>query len=391
MYRNRNNSYRRGRNNFSRNRSKKRDFIDIEKFISQKSDNSEKKDFISKNKFSDFNISERIKLNLKNKGYINPTQIQDECINPILNTKDVVGLAQTGTGKTAAFLIPLIDKAFRDNNKSIIITPTRELALQINTEFRSISEGMNLYSCICIGGVNIQKQIQRLKNKNDFIIGTPGRLKDLYKRGLLDMNNFNTVVLDEVDTMLDMGFLEDIRFLISKISSHKQSLFFSATLPNKAKEVLKSFVNDPIFVSVDKRDPSENVSQDIIKVNKDQNKIEILHDLLIKDEFKKVLIFIKTKRDTEKLSDTLNKRGFRVQSIHGDKSQYKREKALAQFKENKVQILVATDVASRGLDISDITHVINFDLPSNYEDYIHRIGRTGRGNKMGKALTFIST
>ncbi len=378
---------------YSRNRRrfKSKEVVDVSRYISKNVETVVETKYTPQYKFEDFNIDSNLKRNILNKKYINPTEIQDKSIPFILEGKDLIGLANTGTGKTIAFLIPLLDKVIKDKNqKVLIITPTRELATQINTELRSLSAGLGIYSTLCIGGVSIGKQIFELKRTVHFLIGTPGRLKDLYQRKVLRLEVFNNIVLDEVDTMLDMGFIDDIKFLSSKINTQRQTLFFSATMNDNARNISQLFLKDPITVSLyTKSVASKNVEQDIVKVKRSENKIDILHNLLIQQDFKKVLIFVKTKHNTENISDTLNKRGFNVQSIHGDKSQAKRNKALSLFRENKINILVATDVASRGLDIMDITHVINYDLPENYEDYIHRIGRTGRAEKKGKALTFI--
>lgn len=232
-------------------------------------------------------------------------------------------------------------------------------------------------------------QIRRLRQDPHFIIGTPGRLKDLVERKHLDLSSFNNVVLDEVDRMLDMGFIHDMKFLLALLKEPRQTLFFSATLPKEIAELAKKFLKDPITVRIESRATAENVEQNVINVRKKDQKVDILHDLLLKEDFQKVLIFCRTKRGTERLSKTLLESGFKSDSIHGDKSQSQRERALRRFEENALQVLVATDVAARGLDIDDVTHVINFDVPETYEDYIHRIGRTGRGGKTGNALTFI--
>jgi superfamily II DNA/RNA helicase len=386
------------RKSFNNNRNSRygnnKSRIDISRYVYEVSkviENTENNTV--KSNFSDFNLEQSLIRNIESKGYIHPTSIQTESLKHIIDAEDVVGLAQTGTGKTGAFLIPLINKVIRDRSqKVIIIVPTRELAIQINSELYSFTRGLNINSAVCIGGVDIRRQIYDIRKNIDFLIGTVGRIQDLSKRGIIRFENFNNVVLDEVDTMLDMGFVDDIKFIVGRLPKKRQSLFFSATINKLAEDIIHTFLDNPITISVgETKDPSKNVNQDIIKFSKNnnENKIEVLHELLTKEGFRKVLIFSKTKRDTEFLSDTLNKRGFNVQYIHGDKSQSKREKALALFKQNKINILVATDIASRGLDISDITHVINYDLPENYQDYIHRIGRTGRGEKIGNAITFI--
>ena len=323
-------------------------------------------------------------------GFTTPTPIQDQAMPYILDGKDVIGLANTGTGKTGAFIVPLIDKVYKDRKqKVLIVTPTRELASQIDAEFREFSKGMQMFSTQIIGGANMGKQLSSLYRNPNFIIGTPGRLNDLIRRGKLKLSGFQNIVLDEVDRMLDMGFIEDIQKILSFLPDTRQSLFFSATISPRISNLIKNFLDNPITVTVKSAVTAENIEQDIIKVARDQNKLEVLHELLIKEEFDKVLIFGKTKRGVDSLSNELASRGFKATSIHGDKPQNKRERALRQFKQDELNILVATDVAARGLDIDNVSHVINYDLPENYDDYVHRIGRTGRANKRGIALTFV--
>ena len=305
--------------------------------------------------------------------------------------KDVVGVANTGTGKTAAFLIPLINKVYLANNndKVLIVVPTRELAIQIDSEFRSLVKGLQMFSVCTVGGMSISRQISELRLRNHFIIGTPGRLKDLIERKMIRLNEFKTIVLDEADRMLDMGFIHDMRFVMAGMPRERHTLFFSATISTEIERLISEFLKSPVRISVKTRDTATNVDQDVVKVGGGKNKIEVLHELLIQKEFNKVLVFGRTKHGVEKLSKALADRGFKADSIHGDKNHSGRQRALTAFKNNRVQVLVATDVAARGLDIPDVSHVINFDLPNTYEDYVHRIGRTGRGDKMGKALTFI--
>jgi superfamily II DNA/RNA helicase len=342
-----------------------------------------------KNDFAAFPIAEQIKLNIKTKGYLIPTPIQDKVIPLIINGQDVVGVANTGTGKTAAFLIPLINKVFKNRNeKVLIITPTRELAAQIETEFIALARNLNMYSVLCIGGVNMARQIQRLRLRSNFVIGTPGRLKDLEQRRVLKLRSFTTIVLDEVDRMLDMGFIQDVQYLISFLPDRRQSLFFSATIEGKVREVMTGFLRNPVIVSVKTRDMLDNVKHEIVKLA-GRNKIDVLHDLLIKPGFDKVLVFGRTKWSMEKLARTLIDKGFKATAIHSNKTQSQRQKALTQFKNGAVRILLATDVAQRGLDIDNVTHVINFDLPETQTDYIHRIGRTGRVDKKGVAISLV--
>lgn len=341
--------------------------------------------------FDIFNLNGILKQNIVNHGYITPTPVQSQAIEPILEGRDVIGLASTGTGKTAAFLIPLINKIYLDRNqKALVIVPTRELALQINEEFRDLSRNMNLYSAFIIGGTNMYRQISDLRRNPHFVIATPGRLKDLIERKAIYLEDYSHIVLDEVDLMVDIGFINDIKFFVSLMPKVRQSLFFSATISYKIQDILRSFVNNPVTISVKKQDTSENVEQDIVRVASTERKLDQLHDLLIKDGFDKVLIFGKTKHGIEKLNKELEFRGFKVGAIHGNKRQSQRQRVLQSFKQNEIQILLATDVASRGLDIDNVTHVINYDLPQTYDDYIHRIGRTGRAGKTGFALTFVN-
>lgn len=365
--------------------------IDISKFINKAVETEVSAPFVPLHLFRDFNIKEDIKKNILAKGYEAPTPIQDKIIPHILSGSDVVGIANTGTGKTGAFLIPLINKVLLNHKENVlIVAPTRELAIQINQEFKDFSRYLKLFSVCCVGGAHIGRQISELKRPHRFIIGTPGRIKDLNKRKLIDFSKFNTVVLDEADRMLDMGFIEDMRFMMSRLPKERHTLFFSATLSKEIEGLIKEFLREPIMVSVKTRDTANNVDQDIIRLKHGEDKLEALYNLLTKPEFHKVLIFGKTKHGVEKLYATLAKKGLSVESIHGDKNHSKRQRALGLFKDNRAKILVATDVAARGLDIDGISHVINYDIPATYEDYVHRIGRTGRGNKKGKALTFVN-
>ncbi|PIR39065.1 MAG: hypothetical protein COV34_00005, partial [Candidatus Zambryskibacteria bacterium CG10_big_fil_rev_8_21_14_0_10_42_12] len=305
--------------------------------------------------------------------------------------QDVVGIANTGTGKTAAFLIPLIQKILTNRTERVmIIAPTRELAVQIKEETDDLSSHLGIQSLLCIGGVSKSPQTYGLRKNPNIVIGTPGRLIDLQKLGYLSFKLYESIVLDEVDRMLDMGFIKDIKYIISQLPEKRQSLFFSATLPREIQSVMNTFLKNPVTVSVKTRETSKNVDQDVIHTN-GKEKIEILHELLLQEEFSKVLVFGRTKWGMEKLSKNLAGRGFRVAAIHGNKNQSQRQRAIIDFKEHKVQVLLATDIASRGLDIPDVTHVINYDIPGSYEDYVHRIGRTGRAEKTGKALTFIDS
>ena len=364
-------------------------FSDVSKFVNKAVITEETTHFKPEHNFTDFKIDEKIKVNILQKGYNAPTPIQDRVIPHILANQDVVGIANTGTGKTAAFLIPLIDKVMKNRaEKILIMVPTRELATQIDDEFRAFSKMLTMFSVCCVGGAPIGRQLANLRRTNNFIIGTPGRLKDLEERKALNLSQFKTVVLDEADRMLDMGFIHDMKYMISKMPAERQTLFFSATMSGDIQALVKTFLKNPVSVSVKTGDTAKSVDQDVVRVGP-RNKLDVLQDLLKQTDFSRVLIFGKTKHGVERLKDALVQRGFKSESIHGNKNQSKRQRALDLFKSNHLQVLVATDVAARGIDVSDISHVINYDLPATYEDYIHRIGRTGRAGKKGKAITFI--
>lgn len=345
--------------------------------------------FTPKHKFSDFLIEDSIKENIAAKGYQLPTPIQDQAIPVLLEGKDVIATANTGTGKTAAFLIPLIHNVITGKTKRVlVIAPTRELAGQIQAEFKSFATHTGIFSVLCIGGVSLVPQSRDIQQDPEFVIGTPGRLLDLEKNGVLNFSKYTSIVLDEVDTMLDMGFINDVKHIISRLPAQRHSLFFSATIPQSLQGIMQSFLRNPVSISVKSRQSSENVNQDIVTVGK-HSKIELLHDLLIKPGCAKTIIFVRTKWSADKLAKALKERGFTVAAIHGDKSQGQRNRALSDFKAGKITVLIATDVVARGIDIDDVSHVINYDLPQTHEDYIHRIGRTGRAGKLGQALTFI--
>lgn len=347
-------------------------------------------EYVAKNQFVDFKMEESLKRNILERGYKTPTPIQDQTIPAILEGHDLIGIANTGTGKTAAFLIPLINKILKDRNqKVLIVAPTRELASQIKDELFLFTKNMNIYSALCIGGSRMGKQIQDLRRNPNFVIGTPGRLKDMINNRFLNLSYFGSVVLDEADLMVDMGFINDVRYMIAMLPPNRQSLFFSATIDGKVNEILQRFVKNPVTVSVKTRDTAANVEQAVVKVIDREKKVEQLHQMLIQKDFEKVLIFGRTKHGVQKLSDRLVERGFKADAIHGNKNQSQRLRTLDRFKRSEIQVLIATDVAARGLDIPNVSHVINYDLPESYENYIHRIGRTGRADKKGVALTFI--
>jgi len=363
--------------------------INESRFINKATPTVELEPYVAGNSFADFEVSTELKNNINLKSYTIPTPIQDQSILHILEGRDVIGVANTGTGKTAAFLIPLIDKVFKNRNERVLIViPTRELATQIEEELRDLARGMQIYSALVIGGASMKVQKDQLRRNPNFIIATPGRLKALINDRFLNLSNVTNIVLDEVDRMVDIGFIHDIKFIVSHLPKKRQSLFFSATVSGKVKEILNMFVSNPVTISVKQQETPSTVDQDIVRVN-GREKIDVLHDLLISDGFSKVMLFGRTKWGVQKLANKLSERGFKVAAIHGNKSQGQRQKALTSFKNNEIQVLLATDVASRGLDIEGVSHVINYEVPESYDDYVHRIGRTGRANAQGKALTFI--
>lgn len=379
-----------GRPSFNAKRGFKKDYIDEKLFINKQVAVSEAAEYVAKHAFTDFGIAEMLSANLTAKGLAKPSAIQDQAIPVILEGKDVIGIASTGTGKTAAFLIPLINKLVADgNHKLMILTPTRELAMQVEAEFVAFTRGMKLFSVSCVGGAPIMRQMKELELGVHAVIGTPGRVKDLIERGKIKMEYFESIVLDEADRMLDMGFIDDMRFILANMPKTKQGLFFSATFSPEIKRLCTDFLNDPVTISIKSRDTASSVMQDVVRASGDAEKIEALHEILTKPEYSKVLIFREMKRHVDGLADELTKRGFKALALHGDMHNRERERAVKALASGKVQVVIATDVAARGLDINDISLVVNYDIPNNYDTYVHRIGRTGRGTKLGHALTFV--
>lgn len=378
------------RPNSGRSRGPAKRDIHVSKFINKAID-FEAEVYQPEHKFTDFPFSAELQRNIASKGYVDPSPIQDQTIPHIIAGKDVIGLANTGTGKTAAFLLPIIEQQMHVSERPsvLIIAPTRELAQQIDEEFRSFARGLNLFSAIVVGGANIERQIRDLRRRPNFVIGTPGRMKDLIERRELRLDNMSTLILDEADRMLDMGFLPDIRRIVNAMPRQRQTLFFSATITPEIQRIVQEFLSDPIQISVKTSETSDHVEQDIIEFRDKAHKIDILTQMLNKVEYDKVLVFGETKFGVQRLSELLNKSGIPSEAIHGNKSQSQRQRALRAFKDKHVKVLVATDVAARGLDIPNVSHVINFDTPQTYEDYIHRIGRTGRAGAGGQAHTFV--
>jgi superfamily II DNA/RNA helicase len=390
----RQNSYGNRRYSRSRNRGGRSGFktntISVDKLIAKAVDSKPVNMFVDDYQYSQFDITKILKRNAYNKGYSNPTKIQFEAIPLIIQGKDILGLAQTGSGKTAAFLIPMINKVVRDNtNKCLIVVPTRELAMQIQDEFKDLSKDTGVKSVLIMGGNSMRTQIGILKRDPHFIISTPGRLKDLTDRGEINLGAINNVILDEVDRMLDMGFIDDIRYIVDRLNKDRQSLFFSATMNKKSEEIANTLLRDPVKIITEVQAPGKNVDQDVVRLERGQNKMDVLIELLKHKELEKVLIFTATKRQADNLCRKLQDNRIYVEALHGDKRQSQRSRIIDKFKSGNIDVLIATDVASRGLDVNNITHVINYDMPGSYDDYIHRIGRTGRAGKKGFALTFV--
>ena len=364
---------------------------DISKFINiPVEDPAGEEKYVSDHTFATFGLNEKLVANITSKGYVHPTPIQDKAIPVVMQGKDIVGIANTGTGKTAAFLLPIIHKILTEpETKALIIAPTRELASQINKEFTSFTQKMGLWSVCCVGGEWARKQTAELRLRHHVVVGTPGRIIDLAEKGVLKLEKMSIIVLDEADRMLDMGFIDDMRKIMTMMPKPRQTLLFSATLSREIEGIIHQFLTNPVSVSVKVRETSKNVHQDVVRVPFNVSKVDVLCDLLAKPEFSRVLIFVETKIGVDRLATELKARGIAAELIHGDREHRERKRSLMNFKEGKVKVLVATDVAARGLDIDDITHVINYDMPLHYEDYVHRIGRTGRGSKKGKALTFV--
>lgn len=348
--------------------------------------------FVPAKPYAEMNLHANLKANLFEKGFTHPTQIQEETIEPLIDGRNLMGIANTGTGKTGSFLIPIIEQLLHDKRsvQALVVVPTRELALQVTEEFRALAAGLGLYTTSLIGGTNINTDIKNLRRYHHVIVGTPGRLLDLANRKALSFQKINTLVLDEFDRMLDMGFVNDIKRIVAAMPRRQQTMLFSATVEPSQKRMIDELMDDPVEVRVSSgKTTNEQIDQDVIYVNEGDDKYKMLADLLAADEFERVLLFIETKRFADRISRKLSKSGILADVIHGDKSQNYRNKALSKFKKGQINVLVATDVAARGIDVDDVTHVINYALPLSYDTYVHRIGRTGRAGKQGKAFTFV--
>lgn len=365
--------------------------IDPARFINEVVVRKEEEKYVPKHRFADFGFNETILENLNDRGYRTPTPIQDQTITPILEGRDLIGLANTGTGKTAAFVLPMVERlsAASEPERVLILAPTRELAGQIDEELKAFAAGQPVTSALLIGGVPIWKQRNALRSWPQVLIATPGRLLDLIGQKELSLSDVSVFILDEMDRMLDMGFIRDIEKIIGHLPDQKQTLCFSATITKDIEKLLTDLLHDPVQVSVVRRETAEHIRQDVIPADSKEEKIAVLKRILKAEDATRVLVFGRTKWGVQKLARQLEREGIPSEAIHGNKTQPQRERALEAFKKGEVLALVATDVAARGLDIDDVSHVINFDQPATYDDYVHRIGRTGRAGKQGHALTFV--
>lgn len=375
----------------SKRPKRKSSIVDTDQLI-RRATNREEVVYEANRSFEDMPIDGRLKRNLAKKGFVMPSQIQDESLDLLKSGRNLIGIANTGTGKTAAFLVPIIEGLLkqREQQTALVIVPTRELALQVEKEFISLTTGLGLYASSYIGGTSVNKDLGKLKRKSHVIIGTPGRLIDLINQKALRLNRIPILVLDEFDRMLDMGFVRDIKRIVEGMTSRRQTMLFSATIDESQKTLISTLVKDPVEIKVNSgTSSSDKVDQDIIKVPADANKFKMLTDLISGTGFDKVLVFAETKGWVDRVTKKLNQVGIIADQIHGNKSQNYRNNALAKFKKGSIQVLVATDVAARGIDVTGVTHVINYQLPMSLDSYIHRIGRTGRAGKTGKAFTFV--
>ena len=346
--------------------------------------------------FENLNLIEPIRKALHTEGYVQPTPIQAQSIPVILQGKDLLGCAQTGTGKTAAFAIPILQILHGNQSagnerrviKSLILTPTRELAVQTGESFTAYGKHTGLRHAVIYGGVSQNAQTQALRSGVDILIATPGRLLDLMNQRFVNLNHVEMFVLDEADRMLDMGFINDIRKIIIKLPAEKQTLFFAATMPLEIRNLAHSILNDPEQVAVTPVSSTVDAIQQSVYYVQKSDKRSLLKHLLQSDEINSVLIFTRTKHGADKVTRDLNQSGIPAEAIHGNKSQNARQRAMNNFKKKRTRVLVATDIAARGIDVDNLSHVINYELPNEPETYVHRIGRTGRAGLSGVAISF---
>lgn len=388
---NQSNNHWSGKKRYNSRGSKGAKGLDINRLISKSNDIIEDDGYQTEHTFDLFNLSAPLMKTIGMKGFKQPTEIQVRTIPAMMEGRDMIGIAGTGTGKTAAFLIPLIEQliANRKNNHALIVAPTRELAEQINAEFRDLTKGLGLFSTCLIGGTSVQRSIKDLRRTNHVVIGTPGRLLDMINRRSLKLASFELFILDEFDRMLDMGFMTDIEAIHDQMVSKKQTLFFSATMDKSQKALIDKMTNNPVEIKAGNGTQKGAIDQDIVRIGRDEKRLDVLYSLLNNDKQEKVILFCETKRLVDQVHKHLRNNQILVDVIHGDKSQKAREVALSKFKRGKVNVLVATDVVARGIDVQDVSLVINYEVPRTYDDYVHRIGRTGRAGKKGRALTLV--
>lgn len=352
---------------------------------------------MTKSTFSELGLADPIQRALTSRNHVNPTPIQAKAIPTLLTGRDMLGIAQTGTGKTAAFGLPILHQLSQNqrkgggkNPRALILAPTRELAIQIGEEFRAYSKHLNLRQTVVFGGVSQKPQVTALARGIEILIATPGRLLDLKNQGRLKLDSIEILVLDEADRMLDMGFVRDVRKIIAAMPRKRQSLLFSATMPNEIARLSSEILTDPVRVEVTPQaTPIERIEQSVHHVTT-ADKRDLLADILADPSFGRVMVFTRTKHRANRVADHLGKCGIEADAIHGNKSQGARQRALKRFKEGDARVLVATDIAARGIDVDSVTHVINFELPNEPESYVHRIGRTARAGAGGAAVSFCS-
>ncbi|MFH1003666.1 MAG: DEAD/DEAH box helicase [Chloroflexota bacterium] len=342
--------------------------------------------------FETFNLHPSIMAGVRALGYTEPTPIQEQAIPPIMQGRDLIGLAQTGTGKTAAFVLPILHRllgAPRGHLQALVVSPTRELAEQTSEFFVALGKETRLRSLAIYGGVGASPQVQKLNRGVEIVVACPGRLLDLLWQGVIDLSHLKVLVIDEADRMFDMGFLPDIRNILRCIMNPRQTLLFSATMPKDIRALVQEVLQNPVTVQIGRTLPAQTVSHALYPVRQ-HLKTELLSKLLHNIKTESVLVFTRTKHRAERVAQQLGRAGYQVASLQGNMSQYQRQEALDGFRDGYYKILVATDIAARGLDVSRISHVINYDMPGSTDDYIHRIGRTGRVNRSGDALTFVT-
>lgn len=341
--------------------------------------------------FSELNLNKKVYQAISDMGFEEPSPIQVQCIPKVLEGLDVIGQAQTGTGKTAAFGIPLVELVVTTKQvQALILTPTRELAIQVAGEMRKIAKYKRVKTLPIYGGQSIGSQIRALQQGVHVVIGTPGRVLDHLRRGTLKLDKIRTVVLDEADEMLDMGFIEDIESILRETPSDRQTLLFSATMPPEVKRLSARYMKEPVNVTINRGEVTVPLIEQVFYKVLERTKLESLCRIVDSEEVELGIIFCRTKRGVDELSDALISRGYLADGLHGDLSQAQRDRVMRKFRTNDIQLLIATDVAARGIDVENVTHVINYDVPQDPESYVHRIGRTGRAGKKGLALTLVT-